>query len=53
MQIDSTADIFSKGKYYVGSRNSLVNAGRSMLSNSQYSRSQLTDPSIQDNSVKK
>lgn len=53
MHVDSSTDIFSKGKHFIGSRNSLVTAGRNVLSNSQYSRSQISDISIKDTSVKK
>lgn len=66
MHVDTTTDIFSKQKYYVpsvggsvgsvgsiGSRNSLVKAGKNLLSNSQYSQSQISETSIRDGSVKK
>lgn len=53
MQVDTTADIFSKQKYYLGSKNSLVNAGKNVLTNSQYSKSQISETSIRDGSVKK
>lgn len=54
MHVDSTSDMFTKNKYYAfNTGNSLMSAGRSLLSNSQYSRSQISENSIKDISVKK